>query len=98
MDPRSRAVIDSVHCVKINFEAYFVSTPEARRAFEARPLAYCGRLTDPVSLLRFTPTPRSPRLEWSGRPYYFSSDSTRALFASDPDSFSVPRFRMLEMM
>lgn len=97
VDPLAQARLDAAHCVKMNFETYFVSSDEARAKFEADPLRYCGKLTDPVTQLRFTPDPRSPRLEWKGRPFYFSSDSTRACFAELPDSFSVPRIGMIEM-
>jgi YHS domain-containing protein len=97
VDPGQTAVIDSLHCVRINYETYFVSSAAARRKLESDPLKYCGRLTDPVSQLRFTPTKRSPRLEWGGKPYYFVSDSTRALFASTPDSFATPRVMMVMM-
>ena len=97
VNPRDQAKLDSTHCVTMNFETYFVSTSDARAKFEANPLAFCGRLTDPVTQFRFTPTKRSPRIDWRGRPFYFSSDSTRARFASRPDSFAVPRIGMIEM-
>lgn len=97
VEPARTALLDSVHCVQINYETYFVGSGAARRKLESDPLKYCGRLTDPVSQLRFTPTKRSPRLEWGGKPYYFASDSTRALFASTPDSFAVPRAMMVMM-
>lgn len=97
VDSRQAATLDSLHCVRINYETYFVSNDEARRKLEADPLQYCGRLTDPVTQLRFTPTKRSPRVVWGGKPYYFASDSTRALFASTPDSFAAPRVKMIMM-
>jgi YHS domain-containing protein len=97
VDPRQTAKVDSAHCVRINYETYFVSDDGARHLIEAAPWKYCGRLTDPVTQLRFTPTKRSPRVDWGGKPYYFASDSTRALFASTPDSFAAPRVKMIGM-
>ncbi len=97
VDPRQPAKLDAQHCVQINDETFFVAASVAKTRLLSAPLAYCGRLTDPVTQLRFTPTKRSPRLEWKGKPYYFSSDSTRALFASTPDSFAAPRVKMVTM-
>ena len=97
VEPSVRARVDAAHCVQLNFETYFVSSDDARTRFRAEPLRFCGKLTDPVTQLRFRPDAGSPHLEWKGKSFYFSSDSTRALFAALPDSFSVPRIGMLAM-
>jgi len=59
--------------------------------FQHDPLRYCGLLTDPVSHARFRPTRRSPRLDYSARPYYFMAESTFAAFKAMPDSFALRR-------
>jgi len=85
----SPAVVDSTMRTWVGHDVFFFSGVEERDRFRRDPLRYCRRLTDPVTLRRFAPSRRSPHLEWRGRPYYFASDSTRATFASMPDSFAL---------
>ncbi len=73
----------------IGHDIFYFSGAGERDRFRTDPLRYLRRLTDPVTLRRFTPSRRSPHIQWRGRPYYFASDSTRAVFASMPDSFAV---------
>jgi len=87
-------VIDSAHCARVNYEVYFFSSPELRDRFLEAPYRNCGFLTDPIRRERFRPTRRSPRFDFHGRPYYFVSDSTRAVFCAQPDSFATRRSSM----
>ncbi len=89
MNPDRAAVLDADHRAMINYEIYFFSDLDARKRFMKDPLWYCGVLTDPVDRARFRPTEKSPRTEYNGRRYFFSSDSTRAAFRAMPDSFAV---------
>jgi len=85
------AVIDSSLRVFVGHDIFFFAGPKQRDRFVADPLRWAKRLTDPVTLRRFTPSKRSPHLDHHGRPYYFATDSTRAAFAATPDSFAVRR-------
>jgi len=73
----------------VGHDVFYFSGATERDRFRKDPLRYCRRLTDPVTLKRFTPSRKSPTLEWRGRPYYFANGATRATFASMPDSFAV---------
>ena len=86
-----RAAIDSTLRVFIGHDLFYFSSRGERDRFLKSPLRYCQRLTDPVTLARFGPSPRSPRLQYHGRTYYFSKDSTLAAFKATPDSFAVRR-------
>jgi YHS domain-containing protein len=83
------AVVDSTMRTYVGHDVFYFSGVAERDRFRKDPLRYCRRLTDPVTLKRFAPSRRSPHFEWKGRPYYFGNDSTRAVFASMPDSFAV---------
>jgi len=82
-------VLDSTTRVFVNHEIYFFSNRGALDRFRKQPLRYCGIVTDPVSRARFRPTARSPHRDYHGRPYFFTSDSTRLTFQAAPDSFAV---------
>jgi YHS domain-containing protein len=83
------AVVDSTMRTFVGHDIFYFSGTTERNLFRKNPLRYCRRLTDPVTLKRFKPSRGSPHLKWMGRPYYFASDSTRAAFASMPDSFAI---------
>lgn len=83
------AIVDSTMRTFVGHDVFYFSGNEERDRFRKDPLRYCRRLTDPVTLKRFAPARKSPYFEWNGRPYYFSSDATRATFASMPDSFAI---------
>jgi YHS domain-containing protein len=83
------AAPDAKRRVFVNYEIFYLSTRDALEQFRKHTLKYCGWLTDPVSGARFRPTASSPRLEYGGRPYYFSTISTRMKFEARPDSFAV---------
>ncbi len=85
------ATLDSTFRACVNHEVYFFSSHDAKERFVRRPLQYCGVVTDPVSAGRFRPDRRSPRFDFGGRPYFFTSDSTLAIFKATPDRFAVRR-------
>jgi YHS domain-containing protein len=95
LDSTRTALLDPSHRSRINFENYFFAHPGDKERFDARPAVQAGILTDPVSRVRFRPVPASPRLEHGGHPWFFESDSTRALFAAQPDSFPINKARMI---
>ena len=88
------AVVDAAHRRYVNWEVFFFSNTAAANEFTSNPLRYCGLLTDPVTKVGFRPDRDSPRWEYNGRPYYFFSDSTMAVFRTMPDSLAVPRPKM----
>lgn len=83
------AVVDSMMRVYVGHDVFYFSGAWEREQFRKDPLRYCRRLTDPVTLKRFAPSRKSPRLEWKGRPYYFATAATRTTFAATPDSFAI---------
>lgn len=88
------AIIDSLHLILVNWEAYFTSTDEAKAQFLAEPFEYTGLLTDPVSRQRFQPGVESPRAEHAGRLFFFENDENAKVFSQDPDRHSVPMIAM----
>jgi YHS domain-containing protein len=88
-------VLDAAHRSRINFENYYFADLKDKPRFDAHPEKYADLLTDPVSRARFRPHANSPRLEHGGNPWFFESDSTRALFAAEPDSFPITKARMI---
>ncbi|MGE5176960.1 MAG: hypothetical protein ACM3JJ_11360 [Hyphomicrobiales bacterium] len=86
--PSKRAVIDSSRLLKIGQDIYFFATLETMKRFRKDPLAYCGKLTDPVTHARFRPEPGSPHVRYRGRDYWFAADSTKAEFQATPERFS----------
>ena len=89
VDSAKMAKPDKKLTARMNYEVFMFSSAAARRKFDKEPLKYCGLLTDPVNQARFHPTPRSPRIVFKARPYYFISDSTLAVFHATPDSFAM---------
>ena len=79
---------------RVNHEIYFFYDLKSRATFLRDPLRYCGQLTDPVSLVRFQPARTSPRLDYAGRRWYFSGESTLSSFNAMPDSFVVRKRSM----
>ena len=82
------AVLSPAYRLRVNHEIYFFSDSVALLKFKRDPLRYCGLLTDPVTRVRFQPTRTSPWLEHRGRPYYFTGDSSLAIFRAHPDSLA----------
>ena len=95
LDPEMPAVLDSSHRSLVNHDAFFFGNLLQKEAFDRNPLQYLDAVRDPVSMSRFRPTRDSPNLKRTDRVFYFKSDSTQALFAAMPDSFTTPKYRML---
>ena len=95
LDSTRAAVLDAAHRSRVNWENYYFADDESKARFDADPAAFVGILTDPVSRKRFRVDPASPRLDHGGNPWFFTSDSTRALFAAQPDSFPITKARMV---
>ena len=94
-DTTKVAVLDFATRSRVNFETFFFVDQQEKATFDADPIRHVGFLVDPVNKMRFHPSATSPRFDYNSRPFYFSSDSTRAMFAATPDSFAVARGRMM---
>ena len=94
LHPGRAARIDSTTMVRLNHEVFYFAEPGSCRMFLKHPDRYCGPLTDPVTLNRFHPTPKSPRTRYRDRLWYFDADSTLAMFQAMPDSFLVRKRAM----
>lgn len=92
--PDREAVIDAGHRTYVNHEIYFFSDLEALEQFKKHPLRWCGMLTDPVTGARLHPSEASPRFDYKGRPYFFSTPATRAAFEADPEPLANPKRKM----
>lgn len=90
VDSTRPAIIDTAHRALVNYEAYFVADDAALKEFVARPYQYTGKVTDPVSRIRFVPTAQSPSRSHGGRLFYFASGETAATFDSDPTRYGTP--------
>ncbi len=91
MDPSRTGSLSPALESRVNGEIYRFADARDLRLFRRAPARYCGLLRDPVTGLRFYPGPRSPRCEWDGGPYLFSSDSTRTAFLRAPQRYQVRR-------
>ena len=98
LHPEKPAVMDAAHRSVVNFELFYFADEKAKSQFDEDPLRYCGAVTDPVTQERFIPGESSPRIERDGRSFIFLSEENLEQFEALPDSFSVPRYRMREMM
>jgi YHS domain-containing protein len=88
------AVLAADHRIFVNWETYYVSSAEALADFLESPHEFTGKLTDPVTRMRFEPGGRSPRQDHAGRIFYFGSRESAATFAARPDSFATPVITM----
>ena len=95
VDPSQLAVIDAEHRVFLNYEVFYFASDELKQRFLADPIAYCGQLTDPVTLRRFQPTAASPRRDYSGRIYLFPAEESASEFDADPFRYAVPVYKMM---
>ncbi len=94
VDSDAAAVVDGDHKRYVNWEVFFFSSREMRGKFEGAPLEYCGVVTDPVTKVRFRPDTQSPRFDYEGRPYYFTSRATMEQFRSMPAALADPNLEM----
>ena len=76
---------------KVNGEIYRFARGLTRARFRRHPVRWCGILRDPVTGVRFIPTPGSPRFDLADSPYFFVSDSSRRAFQSDTTRFAIHR-------
>ncbi|HXV14165.1 MAG TPA: hypothetical protein VEC56_08155 [Candidatus Krumholzibacteria bacterium] len=97
VDTTALAVLDPAHRAFVNHEIYFFSTDLAREQFEAEPWRYTGKVTDPVTVVRFRPDASSPSRAAAGRLFYFESAETVARFDEDPARYSTPKPTMHEL-
>lgn len=97
VDTTEWAILDPAHRAFVNHEVYFFSSDAAHKRFEQAPYKFTGKVTDPVSLVRFQPTPHSPTRTAAGRLFYFESSKTRAQFDRFPEHYSTPKPTMHEM-
>jgi YHS domain-containing protein len=95
MDGHRPAVLDVAHRSFVNYEAFFFADDAEKRRFDADPAHYCGILTDPVTRERFEPGGESPRLDYSGRAYFFLTRSSLETFREAPDMYALPNPEML---
>ena len=94
-DSTKAAVLDFGTRSRVNYETFFFADQNEKTRFDADPTQYVGFLVDPVNKMRFQPSAKSPRFDYRKLPFFFSSDSTRALFAATTDIFAVARGRMM---
>jgi YHS domain-containing protein len=94
LDARRPAVIDTEHCVRLNYEAFFFADLWTRERFLSDPTTYCGLLTDPVTRQRFRPSADSARTSHAGVTYLFEREEHRARFEEAPELFSRPGWTM----
>ncbi|MEK7329378.1 MAG: hypothetical protein AAB113_01110 [Candidatus Eisenbacteria bacterium] len=91
VDPRTLGSLDPALHARVNGEIYRCASPATLARFRRDPVRWCGILRDPVSGVRFVPDRRSPRWEYRDGPYFFSADSTGAVFRADPERYAVHR-------
>ena len=73
----------------VNWEIFYFADKSSLDEFRRHVTKYCGLVTDPVSGARFRPTETSPVVRHGGRPYYFTSEETRAKFQRSPVEFAI---------
>jgi YHS domain-containing protein len=90
VDPSASAMLDEDHRVFVNYEAYYLSSSEALKAFGKEPWRYTGMVTDPVSKDRFQPGDKTVSSVTYGRLFYFSSNEHKKTFEALPNKYSTP--------
>jgi YHS domain-containing protein len=93
----AQAILDVEHRAWVNHEVFFFSTGSQKEKFLQHPERFCGIVTDPVTREKFEPNKVSPRLDHDGRPYFFLSEGSLSRFEAAPDSFAIPKGRMVKM-
>lgn len=91
VDPRLIGSLDQSLRARVNGEIYRFAGAATLARFRRDPARWCGVLRDPVSGARFLPDRWSPRLEYRDGPYFFTSDSTRAVFRASPERYAIHR-------
>jgi YHS domain-containing protein len=88
--PEHAAALGSGLRTRVNHENFLFSSVEAQAAFDADPLRYIDRLTDPVTRARFQPVAGGPELVHEGRTWYFASEANREVFRASPERYLEP--------
>jgi YHS domain-containing protein len=96
VDPARPAVLDVAHRALVNHEAYYFSDQVALKSFVSAPYKFTGKVTDPVSLVRFVPSASSPSRSHGGRLFYFASNETASKFDADRATYGIPKPMMRE--
>lgn len=91
VDPTRLGSLDPRLHARVNGEIYRFADAQTLARFHRDPARWCGMLRDPVSGIRFFPDRFSPQWSSSEGPYYFQSDSTRAIFVRDPKGYRIHR-------
>jgi YHS domain-containing protein len=91
VDPRRLGSLDDSLQYRVNGEVYRFASPRTLERFVRTPVLWCGLVRDPVNGHRFLPSTRSPAAFWVGGPYFFESESTKALFVADPKRYQIIR-------
>lgn len=96
-DTTRTAVLDAEHTSRVNHDVFVFASDESKARFDEDPVAQCGTVRDPVTLVAFRPLEASPTLLHEDRWFVFESEASRAAFVADVDSFAVPRWGMRPM-
>jgi len=91
VDPARVGSVEPGFQYRVNGEVYRFASVQNLKRFMETPTRWCGLLRDPVTGHRFEPRTDSPWAFWVGGPYYFESDSTKAVFIEDPHRYTVNR-------
>jgi len=92
VDPTKLGSLDSTLHLRVNGEVYRFAGEKTKLRFRESPVLWCGMLRDPVTARRFLPSTKSPEVYWVGGPYFFESESTKAVFVEDPKKYQVIRW------
>ena len=95
VNPDHSATIDEAHRSAVNWEVFFFASADAKAAFDADPLKYCGLVTDAVSKVRFRPGGDSPNTTFEDRVYYFETATNLEEFERVPGSRANPAMEMI---
>lgn len=87
--PAKPALVAARMRYHVNWEIFYFADRATLDEFRRHVTKYCGTITDPVNGTRFRPTPTSPVVRHGGRPYYFTSEETRAKFQKAPVQYAI---------
>ena len=90
VDPKRSAVLEPELRVILGHDLFFVADEAEKKQFLAEPFRWCGKLTDPVSGVRFVPSAKSPKSVHEGRTYYFATKQTKKTFDAMPAMYKNP--------
>ena len=91
VDPRRLGSLRNELHFRVNGEVYRFADERNLKRFMKSPPLWSGVVRDPVTGNRFQPSAQSPEVYWIGGPYFFESDSTKAVFIEDPHRYEVIR-------